>query len=231
MESFKHSMSRLAAGWARRLEIEARECEHSETVSRSNQKNGFNQLETLRKAMVGLRAEIERINRNLDNLPPPSSTSRFGQPIRISQRSVRTLIQQRLEHEAALAELEREEARLAALANQAGESRNHDPEQILPPAAPVAHVQKVATGVAEVSLVDLNAPIATTLKETRRRLRALGAPTRKLMDPRILEAADYKISHPKCTYEEVSIKFFQTPGRADSIRHWVNRRKLSDGRG
>ena len=231
MESFKRSMSRLAARWGRKLEIEARECEHSESLSRSKQHDGFNQRENLRKAIIGLRMEIERINRNLDNLPPPGSLSRFGQPIRISQRAIRNLIQRRLEHETALAELESEEARLGTLAHQAGESRNHGPEQILPPDAPEAHVQKVATGVAEVSLVDLNAPIAATLKETSRRLRALGAPTRKLMDPRILEAADYKISHPKCTYKEVSIKFFQTPGRADSIRHWVNRRKSSDDKG
>ncbi len=92
-------------------------------------------------------------------------------------------------------------------------------------------MRKLLTGVAELSLVDLNAPIAATLKETKRRLSALGAPTRKLKDPRILEAAEYKISNPKCTYREVSIKFFETPGRADSIRYWVNKRKSADGRG
>jgi hypothetical protein len=231
METFKRSMNRLAARWARRLEIEARECEHSESASRGNQHDGFDQRENLRRAIIGRRAEIERINRTLDNVPPPGSVSKYGQPIRISQRSLGNLIRQRLGHEAALAELEREEARLGSLAHQVGESRNTNPEQILPPDAPAAHVQKVATGVAEVSLVDLNAPIAATLKETGRRLRALGAPTHKLMDPRILEAADYKISHPKCTYKEVSLKFFQTPGRADSIWHWVNRRKSPDGRG
>jgi hypothetical protein len=88
-----------------------------------------------------------------------------------------------------------------------------------------AQLQKIAPGVAELSLVDLNAPIGSTLKETKHLLTALGAPTRKLMDPRILEAAEYKSRNPRCTYAETSIKFFETPGRADSIRYWVNKRK------
>ena len=113
INSFRQSMSQLAARWARKLEIEARECEHSESASRSNQHEGFDQRENLRRAILGRRAEIERINRNLDNLTPPGSMSQFGQPIRVSQRSIGNLIRRRLEHEAALAELEREEARLA----------------------------------------------------------------------------------------------------------------------
>ena len=88
----------------------------------------------------------------------------------------------------------------------------------------------VAPGVAQVSLADLNVPVNTSLKETKNALLKLGAPARRLKDPRILEAADYKIKNPKSTYKEVSIKFFRTPERADSIRSWVNKRKSRDGR-
>jgi hypothetical protein len=42
----------------------------------------------LRKAIAGRKAEIERINRNLDNLPAPGSSSRFGQPVQVSQKSI-----------------------------------------------------------------------------------------------------------------------------------------------
>jgi hypothetical protein len=93
-------------------------------------------------------------------------------------------------------------------------------------------VRRVAPSVAEVSvsLADLNVPVGTSLKEAKSALLKLGAPARKLKDPRILEAADYKIENPKCTYKEVSIKFFRTPGRADSIRSWVNKRKSSDAK-
>lgn len=225
MPSFKQSMSRLAARCASNLEIEARECEHSERASLSNHQNGFDQRENLRKAIAGRKAVIERINRNLDNLPAPGSSSRFGQPVQISQQSIDNLIRRRQEHEATLAELEREEARLSALEGRAREVRNGDAEQILPRTAPAAQLQKVAPGVAKLSLVDLNAPIGSTLKETKHRLTALGALTRKLMDSRILEAAEYKLRNPSCTYAEASIKFFETPGRADSIRYWVNKRK------
>jgi hypothetical protein len=123
MESFKQSMSRVAASWTRKLEIEAKECEHSERASRSKQQSRFDQRENLRKAIAGRKAEIERVNRNLNNLPRPGSTSRFGQPVRISQQSIDNLIRRRREHEAALAELEREEARLAAVDAPAGETR------------------------------------------------------------------------------------------------------------
>jgi len=241
MESFKSSMSRLAARWARKLEIEAKECEHSESLSRGKQHNEFDQRENLRKAIIGLRVEIERISRTLDNVPPPGSLSQFGQPIRVSQRSIGNLIQRRMEHEAALAELEREQARLVALERQTSEERRRDPEQssehAMAPiqtqqtsALPAAHVRRVAPGVAQVSLADLNVPVGTSLKKTKSALLKLGAPARKLKDPRILEAADYKIKNPKSTYKEVSIKFFRTPGRADSIRSWVNKRKSPDGR-
>src|SRR5271170_4132441 len=47
METFKRSMSGLAARWARKLEIEAKECEHSDSASRSNQQNRFDQRESL----------------------------------------------------------------------------------------------------------------------------------------------------------------------------------------
>jgi hypothetical protein len=241
MESFKSSMSRLAARWVRKLEIEARECEHSESASRSNQHDGFDRRENLRKAIIGRRAGIERINRTLDKLPLPGSLSQFGQPVRPSQRSIQHLIQRRLEHEAALAELEAEEARLAMKGGQVSEERRRDPEQssehALAPmqtqqtsTLPTAHVRRVAPGVAQVSLADLNVPVGTSLKKTKSALLKLGAPARKLKDPRILEAADYKIKNPKSTYKEVSIKFFRIPGRADSIRSWVNKRKSPDGR-
>jgi hypothetical protein len=101
------------------------------------------------------------------------------------------------------------------------------PPQESPPAAD-AHT--VAIGVAQVSLADLNAPVGTSLKELKNVLLKLGAPARKLKDPRILEAADYKIKNPKSTYKEVSIKFFRTPERADSIRSWANKRRSRDGR-
>ena len=104
------------------------------------------------------------------------------------------------------------------------------PEQRKDIPAPAAHACTVAPGVAQVSLADLNMPVGRTLKQTRSVLLKLGAPARKLKDPRILEAADYKIKYPKSTYKEVSIRFFRTPGRADSIRSWVNKRKSSDHR-
>jgi hypothetical protein len=77
MESFKRSMSLLAARWARKLEIEARECAHSERANR----------------------------------------------FQVSQKSIGNVIRRRQEHEAALSELEREEARLAALDAPPGEAR------------------------------------------------------------------------------------------------------------
>ena len=94
---------------------------------------------------------------------------------------------------------------------------------------PAAVARTVAPGVAQVSLADLNAPVGKSLKEAKRALLKLGAPARRLKDHRILEARDYKIRNPKSTYKEVSIKFFRTPGRADSIRYWVNKRRSRDG--
>ena len=104
------------------------------------------------------------------------------------------------------------------------------PEQQKGYLRPAARARRVAPGVAQISLADLNVPVGTSLKETKSALLKLGAPARKLKDPRILEAADYKIKNPKSTYKEVSIKFFRTPKRADSIRSWVNKRKSPDGR-
>lgn len=95
---------------------------------------------------------------------------------------------------------------------------------------PAADARRVGTGVAQVTLADLNVPVGKSLEETKRALLKLGAPARTLKDFRILEAAEYKIKNPKCTYKEVSINFFGTPKRADSIRSWVNKRKLADGR-
>ena len=141
IESFKRSMSRLAARWARKLEIEARECAHSEMANHSEQ-GRFDQQENLRRAIAGRKAEIERINRSLDNLAAPGSSSRFGKAGQISQRSIANIIQRRQEHEAALAELEREEARLATLGAQAGEARGRD--QMLPAEA-LATAQQTLT--------------------------------------------------------------------------------------
>lgn len=90
-----------------------------------------------------------------------------------------------------------------------------------------AHVQSVAPRIGQVSLVDLNAPVGESLKEAKRAIRKLSAPAHELKDPRILEAADYKIRNPSSTYPEVSIKFFGIAQRADSIRYWVNKRKSS----
>ena len=144
MESFKSSMSRLAARWARKLEIEAKECEHSESLSRGKQHNEFDQRENLRKAIIGLRVEIERISRTLDSVPPPGSVSKYGQPIRIGQRSMGNLIRRRLDHEAALAELEREEARLAALEGQTSEVEKHGPAQTAREALPPIETQQTS---------------------------------------------------------------------------------------
>ena len=144
VESFKQSMNRLAARWARKLKIEARECELSESASRSNRRDGFDQQENLRKAIIGRRTEIERINRTLDNVPPPGSVSKYGQPIRISQRSAGNLIRQRLEHEAALAELEREEARLAGLQGRTSVVENHDLAQTAREAPPPIKTQQTS---------------------------------------------------------------------------------------
>ena len=94
---------------------------------------------------------------------------------------------------------------------------------------PAADARTIAIGVAQVSLADLNVPVGKTLKEAKRALLKLGAPARTLKDSRILEAAEYKIKNPKCTYKEVSINFFGTPRRADSIRFWVAKRKSGDG--
>jgi hypothetical protein len=144
MESFKSSMSRLATRWARKLEIEAKECEHSESLSRGKQHNEFDQRENLRKAIIGLRVEIERISRTLDSVPPPGSVSKYGQPIRIGQRSMGNLIRRRLEHEAALAELEREEARLAALEGQTSEVEKYGPAQTAREALPPIETQQTS---------------------------------------------------------------------------------------
>ena len=225
--SFERSTQRLAARWTRKLEIEARECEHAESVRR--QRKGFDQRENTRRAILGRKAEIERINRQLDNLPSPGTPGAYGKPIQVSQNSIQNLIRRRLEHEAALAELERAESRLAIICDHAIQP-DLEPEHADPVNATEARIKKFATGVAEISLVDLNKPIHATLRETSQRLRQLGAPTRQLTDPRILNAADYKIANPKSTYIEVSSRFFQTPGRADSIRYWVNKRKSSDKR-
>jgi hypothetical protein len=185
----------------------------------------FDQRENLKTAISGRKAEIERLNRALSNIPLTSPLSRFGQHIHVSRRAIDNLIQRRQNHEAALAELEREVSRLAQLDTEPRDVRGGVPEQTLPRKAPAALLQEVAPRIAKLSLVDLNAPIGLTLKETKRELTALGAPTRKLVEPRILEAAEYKLRNPKCTYADVSIKFFETPRRKDSIRYWINRRK------
>jgi hypothetical protein len=111
---------------------------------------------------------------------------------------------------------------------QRGPDTENQPVRECPPAA--AHARTVAPGVAQVLLADLNVPVATTVKQTKKELRKLGAPSRDLKDSRVLEAADYKRENPNSTYIEVSRKFFGTTERADSIRYWVNRRKSSDGR-
>jgi hypothetical protein len=129
------------------------------------------------------------------------------------------------------------ETRHAALAK--GAPHREEPIESKPPSVengapqeslPAADARTVAIGVAQVSLADLNAPVGKSLKEVKNALLKLGAPARKLKDPRILEAADYKIQNPRSTYKEVSIKFFRTPERADSIRSWANKRKPPDGR-
>ena len=112
--NFERSMQRLAAHWARKLEVDARECEHAARLRHSKQKGSFDQSGNLAKAIAARKAEIERINRVLDNLPSPGTRGTYGRPIKVSQNAVRNLIQRRIEHEAALAELEREEARLNA---------------------------------------------------------------------------------------------------------------------
>lgn len=50
----------------------------------------------------------------LDNLPSPGTRGTYGKPSKVSQNAVRDLIQRRIEHEAALVELEKEQARLNA---------------------------------------------------------------------------------------------------------------------
>lgn len=219
MASFEWSMQRLAARWARKLEIEARECEHAESATRRSQHNERDQQENRRKAILGLKVQIERINHQLDNLPPPGSLSQYGQPIRISQQSIANLIQRRLEHEAALAELKEEDARLAALSETMGEERRPDLEQLsehtlaapvqtrrnnsdesasLPPPTkgdtvpPPVEVRKVAPGVG-LPLVDLTKSTGTIAKETRRAAIHKGAPYREVPDmERIRKALEYR---------------------------------------
>jgi hypothetical protein len=101
------------------------------------------------------------------------------------------------------------------------------PEQQTDASGNTTHARRVAPGVAQVTLADLNIPVGTALKETKGALLKLGAPSRKLKDPQILEAADYKLANPRCTYKEVSQRFFRNTRRADSIRSWVNKRKQS----
>jgi hypothetical protein len=115
-----------------------------ERASLSNQQNRLDQRENLRKAIAGRKTEIERINRNLENLPAPGSSSRFGQPVQISQQSIDNGLRRRQEHEAALAELEREEARLAALGAPAGETLERDRVQSANALAPDQTQQKLA---------------------------------------------------------------------------------------
>jgi len=92
-----------------------------------------------------------------------------------------------------------------------------------------ACARTVAPGVAQVTLTDLNVPVGTALKETKGALLKLGALSRKLKDPRILQAADYRLANPRTTYKEISQKFFGTTRRADSIRSWANKRRSSQG--
>jgi hypothetical protein len=127
--SFEQSMQRLAAHWARKLEIEARESEHAGRLRHSKQKGSFDQRENLAKGIAGRKAEIERINRVLDNLPSPSALGPYGKPIQVGQKSISNLIQRRIEHEAGLSEMEREQARLCALERRATEEQCRDPEQ------------------------------------------------------------------------------------------------------
>jgi hypothetical protein len=77
----------------------------------------FDQRENHRKAISGLKTRIEQINRILDNTPKPGTIGPFGQPIRVSQRSIGNLIRERLRHEAALAELEAEDRLVAPMAS------------------------------------------------------------------------------------------------------------------
>ena len=70
------------------------------------------QRENIRKAITGLKARVEHINRILDNLPKPGTIGRYGQPIVVSQRSVRNLIEERLHDEERLTELEAEYKRV-----------------------------------------------------------------------------------------------------------------------
>jgi hypothetical protein len=115
VKNFRRSMNRLATRWTRRLEIEAREREHAESATGRQQQPAFDQRENLARAIAGRKVEIERISRVLDNLPAPGTLGRYGTPIRVSQNRVRNLIRRRQEHEAALAEMERERDRLLAL--------------------------------------------------------------------------------------------------------------------
>jgi len=175
MATFKQSMERLAGRWARKLKIEARECEHAESATRRNAHREHDERHTNQTVHEG----------------PKSETKTTGWT-----------------------------------AMSAAKLPNDSPQE--PPSAAVART--VAPGVAQVSLADLNAPVGESLKEAKRALLKLGVPSRRLKDSRILDAADYKIENPNCTYKDVSIKFFETPGRADSIRSWVNKRKPPDGR-
>jgi hypothetical protein len=70
----------------------------------------IDESENHRRAISGRKTLIERINRDLEKLYQIDGTvGPYGQPIRVSQQSKNRLIQQRLRHEKALAELESEE--------------------------------------------------------------------------------------------------------------------------
>ncbi len=58
MESFKQSMSRLAARWARKLEIEAKECGHAESATRRNAQLENNEREAHQSPNDGLKPEM-----------------------------------------------------------------------------------------------------------------------------------------------------------------------------
>jgi len=63
MASFKQSMERLADRWARKLKIEARECEHAESAARRNAHREHDERPTNRPAHEGPKSEMKTAGR------------------------------------------------------------------------------------------------------------------------------------------------------------------------
>jgi hypothetical protein len=93
----------------------------------------FNQSETRRQAIVGLKVRIEQITRNIDRANRIDGTmGQYGKPLRVSQQSISNLIEERLHLKEMLAALEAENTRPKAGSSDAEFKKLQDWESNTP---------------------------------------------------------------------------------------------------